>query len=358
MREYSVRVSVDGTTTFSGRDLLTLPKAHLHLHLEGAMRLATMAELARGYGVPAPATRGFTSFTGFLDLYRCARRLVRSLDDLRRVVREVVEDAAADGAVWVEPAFYPPNYRWLAADADVMSEVLEAGRSAAQAAGIGFGLMVATSRTADRSEAEGLARLAVAFAGRGVVALGLANDENASRADEFATAFALARSAGLLATPHAGELAGAVSVWQALDLLGADRVQHGVRAVEDPELLRRLADQGTCLDVCPTSNVRLGLVPVLAEHPLPRLLAAGVRCSINADDPLLFGVGILSEYETCRSVLGLGDGQLGDIARTSIEASGAPDDLRRVALDRLSAWRSGGSAGSASVTREQRGHGE
>ncbi|HEX8489259.1 MAG TPA: hypothetical protein VF642_11995, partial [Propionibacteriaceae bacterium] len=146
--------------------------------------------------------------------------------------------------------------------------------------------------------------------------------------------------------------------WQALDLLGADRVQHGVRAVEDPELLRRLADQGTCLDVCPTSNVRLGLVPVLAEHPLPRLLAAGVRCSINADDPLLFGVGILSEYETCRSVLGLGDGQLGDIARTSIEASGAPDDLRRVALDRLSAWRSGGSAGSASVTREQRGHGE
>lgn len=321
-----------------GRDLRALPKAHLHIHLEGAMRPGTMAELAERDGVPVPLTRGYGSFAAFLEMYRAARQRVRSLEDLRRVVREVVEDAAADGTVWIEPAFHPPNYRNLAPDSEVVVAVLEAGRMAARECHIGFGLMVAANRTTGPAEAENLARLAASFADRGVVSFGLANEENGYPPEQFADAYRLARSANLVAAPHAGELSGPESVRSALDALGADRVQHGIRSAEDPELLRRLADEGTCLDVCPTSNVMLGVVPTLAQHPLPRLLAAGVRCSINADDPLLFGPGVLAEYENCRASLGLDDSRLADLARTSIEASGAPGDLKRAALGRISAW--------------------
>ncbi len=111
----------------------------------------------------------------------------------------------------------------------------------------------------------------------------------------------------------------------ALDALGADRLQHGVRAIEDPELVRRLADSPVCLDVCPTSNLMLAVVPDIASHPLPALLEAGVRCSLNSDDPLLFGPNLLEEYELVRNTLGLDDATLAHIATCSIDASGAPD---------------------------------
>jgi len=124
----------------------------------------------------------------------------------------------------------------------------------------------------------------------------------------------------------------------ALDALHADRIQHGVRSIEDPELVKRLADEGICLDVCPSSNVLLSVVPSIEDHPLPALLAAGVRCSLNADDPLLFGPGLLEEYELCRTVLDLDDEQLAAVARASIEASGASDDLQATAVAGVAAW--------------------
>jgi adenosine deaminase len=124
----------------------------------------------------------------------------------------------------------------------------------------------------------------------------------------------------------------------ALDALGADRVQHGVRAAEDPELVRRLADSEICLDVCPTSNLLLGVYPALELHALPVLLEAGVPCSVNADDPLLFGPGLLEEYELCRTELGFDDQRMATIARASIDASGAPDALKRTAVAQIDAW--------------------
>ena len=128
------------------------------------------------------------------------------------------------------------------------------------------------------------------------------------------------------------------SVWTALDLLHADRVLHGVRAVDDPALVARLADAGTGLDVCPTSNVLLSVVPSMAEHPLPRLLTAGVRCSVNADDPMMFDTDLLAEYTRCREAFQLTDAQLAGIARTSVECSGAPRDTVRDALAGIEAW--------------------
>jgi len=182
------------------------------------------------------------------------------------------------------------------------------------------------------------ARLAIRYKDAGVVALGLHNDEAGRPPDPYVEAFRLAKAAGLLATPHAGEFEGPASVRAALDLLHADRVQHGIRSVEDPDLLVELADRGTCLDVCPTSNVALSVVPDVARHPLPALLAAGVRCSINADDPICFGPGVLEEYELCRTAFGLDDAAVAGIARSSLRGGAAPDDVVAGALAGVDAW--------------------
>lgn len=326
----------------SPTDLRPLPKAHLHIHLEGAMRPETLRELAEHYGLPVPPIRGYGSFTAFVGQYQAATEVLRTEQDVRRLVREVVEDAAADGAVWVEPQFYPSRYHaGVGGPQGALEIVLDEGAASAQRLGIGFGLMIAANRTAEVDEADGLAAMAVQHATSGVVSFGLANDEVGRPPDPFARAFATAIDGGLISAPHAGELVGPASVVAALDLLHATRIGHGVLAVQDPDLVRRLADEQVCLDVCPTSNVALSVVQSLEQHPLKSLLEAGVRCSINGDDPLLFGPGLLEEYTTARCVLGLSDAQLAAVAATSIECSGAPAALIATALAGVDEWLAG-----------------
>jgi len=324
------------------RSLARLPKAHLHLHLEGAMRPSTLAELAGEHGEHPPGVAaGFASFEDFGPLYRAAARLVRESprENLLRLVREVVEDAAADGAVWIEPHVNPLTYEAdPQAALDVLDAVIDEGCRTAARLGIGFGVLVFARRNADPSEAVATARLAARRADNGVVAFGLAGDEARHPPEPFAEAFTIARDAGLISAPHAGELAGPASVRAALDALGAQRIAHGVRAVEDAALLARLAAEGVVLDVCPTSNVALGVVESLSAHPLPKLLHAGVRCTLNADDPLLFGPGLLEEYATARRTLALTDHQLAAVARTSIESSGAPRTLVEKAITLIGDW--------------------
>jgi adenosine deaminase len=321
------------------RHLRALPKGHLHLHLEGAMRPETLHELAAARGFTVPSIRGFGSFAAFEAMYLAACDVLAGPDALARLTREVVEDAAADGAVWVEPAVYLPHHNdRIGPPAATLEIILDAAMTAASDHGIGVGVIVAADRTVDPADAVDQARLAAAYAGRGVVGFGLANDEVGHPPEPFAAAFAIAHEAGLLSVPHAGELEGPSSVRGALDALGADRVQHGVRAVEDPGLVRRLADSDVCLDVCPTSNVLLGVVPDLGSHPLPALLASGVRCSLNADDPLLFGPNLLEEYELVRTKLGFDDNALARIARCSIDASGAPAAVKDRARAKIAAW--------------------
>lgn len=321
------------------RDLAALPKGHLHLHLEGAMRPATLAELAATAGIPVPTTRGFGSFGAFADMYLAACEVLRTDEDLRRLVDEVVADAAAAGAVWVEPAVYVPHHRErLGPPEHVLEVILDELAQAGARHGIGTGLMVSSDRTADPADAVAQARLAVRHAHDGVVSFGLANDEVGFPPELFVEAYDIAREGGLLSTPHAGELDGPERVRGALVALGADRIQHGIRAVEDPAVVELLADTGTCLDVCPTSNLLLAVVPSLDAHPLPALLAAGIPCSLNADDPLLFGPGLLEEYELARADLGLDDAALAAIARASITHSGAPDAGKATALAQIDAW--------------------
>jgi adenosine deaminase len=321
------------------RDLRQLPKAHLHLHLEGAMRPSTLTELATEAGVPAPPVRGYTSFGEFGLQYRAASALIETEEHLRRVVREVVDDAADDGAVWVEPHFYPPRYAGRFGSAEeVLEIVIDEGDRAAAAGGIGCGWIVSALRDFEVTQAVDLAKLAARYAGSGVVAFGLAADEALFPPEPFAEAFAIARDAGLISAPHAGELAGPRSVYGALDALGARRICHGVRAIEDPALVERLAAEEVVLDVCPTSNLMLAVVPSIDEHPLVKLLDAGVRCSLNGDDPLLFGPGLLAEYELVREAMGLSDEQLAQLARSSLVGSGAPGELMAESVDRVEEW--------------------
>lgn len=325
----------------SMRDLERLPKAHLHLHIEGAMRPATLTELAAERGERPPSVGDYASFEEFVLLYRAAARVVRQgpREMLLRLVREVVEDAAADGAVWIEPQFNPLTYTEdPGAALEILDAVIDEGRRAAERLGMGFGVLMVARRNADPAEAVDLARLAARRAGAGVVAFGLAGDEGRHPAEPFAEAFAMARDAGLITAPHAGELGGPDNVRTAVESLGARRIAHGVRAVEDPALVARLAAEGVVLDVCPTSNVALGVVQSLRSHPLPLLLEAGVRCTLNADDPLLFGPGLLEEYEIARTAMRLTDRALASMARTSIEASGAPRAVTNDAVKRVDAW--------------------
>jgi adenosine deaminase len=322
-----------------GRDLRGLPKAELHLHMVGALRPATLTDFATTAGATAPDPHRFTTFTEFQVIFQAAFELTRARpQNLLRLVREVVADAAADGAVWVQPHFDPHTYADFGPPDDVLEMVLAAGHEVGSRLGVGFGLTLSAMRHRGPDAAAELARFGARHAGAGVQALGLVGDEAAFPNEPFAAAFAIARDAGLTAAPHAGELAGPDSVRTAVEALGATRLAHGVRGAEDPAVLAMLAERGVSLDVSLSSNRLLGVFPDLARHSLPQLLAAGVPCSLSADDPLMFAAGLLDEYEIARAGLGLTDHQLAALARTSVATSDAPATLIAAAMAGIDSW--------------------
>lgn len=306
------------------------------------MRPATLEDLAQHHGMEVPSTTGYGDFTAFSAMYVAACAVLRRPEDLARLVREVAEDAAEDGAVWVEPSLVPqlhvPTFGSIEA---VLEIIVSAGEEASRATGIGVGFMVACDRVADPAAATESAHAAVKYVDRGVVSFGLDNDEVIGPPEWFAEAFAVARDGGLLSTPHAGELVGPESVISALETLKPNRILHGVRAIEDPALVDRLAAADICLDVCPTSNILLSVAPSYDEHPLGALLDAGVACSVNADDSLLFGPGLLDEYQLCREVFGFDDERMAAIAMASVMASGASGDSKTAASTAIATWLAG-----------------
>src|ERR1700722_3216757 len=331
-------------------NLSALPKAHLHLHLTGAMRHSTMIELARAHGVSLPSalteewpprlsTADERGWFRFQRLYDTDRSVLQTPDDLYRLVREIAEDGRSEGSGWVgvqaDPAGFTSMYGGITAFTELL---LDAAAKAARAADVGIGIIIAANRTRHPMDARVLARLAAQYAGQGVTGFGLSNDERRGPAADFAPAFRIADRAGLLLVPHAGELVGAASVPAALDALHADRLGHGIRSVEDPRLLDRLAAAGVTCEVCPSSNVSLGVTPDEAHVPVRTLFAAGVPVALGADDPLLFGRRLVKQYEIARDVHGFTPAELAELARMSVRGSTAPPDTRGRPLAAIDDW--------------------
>ncbi len=339
------------------RDLSLLPKAHLHLHFTGSMRPATLADLAAQHGVRLPAALRADDDGGldplrlpadergwfrFQRLYDAARACVRSEADMRRIVAEAAEDDAAEGSgrleIQVDPTSYAPFVGGITPAIEI---VLDEARAASARTGTEVAVVVAASRMRHPLEARTLARLAARYAGDGageVVGFGLSNDERRGSTAEFAPAFDIARRAGLAAVPHGGELLGADHVAELVGALHPDRLGHGVRSVEDPHVLERAVTAGIALEVCPASNVSLGVYRDDDAVPLRALVAAGAQVALGADDPLLFGSRLVAQYEAARTVHGFDDDALAELARSSIRSSRAPGSTKSRLLAGVTTW--------------------
>jgi adenosine deaminase len=332
------------------RDLRALPKAHLHLHFTGSMRHSTLLELAARDGIRLPdqlveewppqlSAADEKGWFRFQRLYDVARSVLRTEDDVRRLIREAAEDDVADGGRWLEiqvdPSGYAARFDGITAFTDL---VLDAVDAASRETGLGIAVIVAANRTRHPLDARTLARLAAQYAGRGVVGFGLSNDERRGSTPDFGPAFAIAERAGLMLVPHGGELRGPEHIALVMDTLHPRRLGHGVRSGEDPALLERIVAAGIALEVCPTSNVSLGVYSSLAEVPVPDLLAAGATVALGADDPLLFGSRLLGQYAAVRAAHDLTDEQLADLARMSVRASAAPESVKKELWGDIDAW--------------------
>ena len=319
--------------------LAALPKAELHVHIEGTLEPELMFSLAARNGLELPypdvetvrAAYRFTDLQSFLDIYYRATDVLRTRDDFAALMAAYLERAAADGVVHAEIFFDPQTHTSRGVGFETfMGGFRDAIADARSRDGINAALILCFLRhlggedaVATITEAEGHLD--------GVVAVGLDSSEVGYPPELFEDAYARARTLGLRAVAHAGEEGPPTYVTGALDILGAERIDHGVRSLEDPDLVARLRRERVPLTVCPLSNVALKVVDRLADHPLPQMLAESLMVTINSDDPAYFGGYIGDNFRRLREDLGLDERTLAALAANSIEAS----FLGQEAKDRL-----------------------
>jgi aminodeoxyfutalosine deaminase len=286
------------------------PKIELHVHLEGTVRAGTLLAIAKrnDYALPADTVEGlaelyrFRDFRHFIEVWILTTNALKQEQDYRQMVVDYAAEAASHGAVYLEGIFSPAErVRHGCTWEDVFEGVCNGAQEARELHGVEVRLTPDIPRGFSQEEAMATVEWSARYRDRGVVGVGLGGLEAEFPPEPYEQVFRHAKSLGLGSVPHAGEVAGAASVRGALEALEADRLRHGIRAEEDPGLVRELADRGTVLDVCPLSNLRTGAVATLEEHPLPRLVAAGVRCSISTDDPAMFDTDLSRDYEAATS---------------------------------------------------------
>ena len=325
--------------------LKSLPKAEVHLHLEGCFEAAVIAQWAKLEGVALPRPQedlfkfsGLADFLGFLDL---ACGLASTKERLVELSYGLSQRLSDNGTGYADVIFNPTHWHAWHGRLGAMLDAIDAGFKEAEQDGLPpVGLCVSLLRTQTADAAIELVESLASMRHPRVVALSVDGNEAAAgrTGPRFAEAFRRAASAGLHRTVHAGESSGPEGVWDAVNLLGADRIDHGVRAIEDDALVNMLAERQIPLGVCPTSNLVLGVYPSIAQHPIERLRAAGVRVSVNTDDPALLGASLIGEYSLCRSAFGWTDDITKTVARTSIEASFAHDHVKGNLLKALDTW--------------------
>ncbi len=290
--------------------LFALPKAELHVHLEGSIQPATLLTLAQHNGITLPAQTieelqrwfSYRDFNHFIEIYFAISSCLKTAEDYELIAYEFGSNMARQHVRYAEVTFSPSTHRYgLGVPHDTYFTGLQRGRERAKTE---FGVEIRwvfdivrniEDEARNRLLADYTTSLAIENMHDGVVALGLGGAEVGYPPERFASWFEKARTAGLHSIPHAGETVGPTSVWGALQALGAERIGHGVRSIEDPQLITYLTEHQIPLEVCPTSNIRLGVYANMNEHPLPRIYAAGVPVTINSDDPSLFNTTLQDE---------------------------------------------------------------
>jgi len=335
------------TDDLSDAALLALPKAELHLHIEGTLEPELAFELAERNGVDLPyatveelsAQYDFDDLQSFLNLYYATMAVLRTREDFAELTRRYLRRAHAQGVRHAELFFDPQAHtsRGVAFD-DVVDGLGDALDEAQRDLGMSGGLILCFLRDQPVASAEEALTAGLARTDR-IIGVGLDSAEVGYPPSLFEGVYARAREAGLHVVAHAGEEGPPSYVWEALDLLHAERIDHGIRSIEDPALVARLAEERIPLTVCPLSNVRLQATPDLRDHPLLRLDAAGVRITVNSDDPAYFGGYAGQNFTAVRDALGLTADQARRLARTSIESSFATAARKDELLAELDKWR-------------------
>lgn len=307
----------------------SLPKVEMHVHLEGAMRPATLLRLSRKHDISLPVRTveetarlyEYTTFLHFLEIYQLCGRCLRTPEDFAEITYEFLQGQAEQHVGYSEVMVSLADHMIRGLDPDEVLRGIFEGQRRGEA---DFPTRMQIILDAGRQWpdlVEEVSRIAVRYAGRGVLGFGIGGDEANFPPEMFEAAFARVREAGLRRTAHAGEASGVESMWGAIRVLGAERLGHGVHAHDDPELLRYLRDTQLPIDMCPVSNVKTGAVPSLADHPLRRYLREGLLVTVNSDDPPMFGTSITYEYHVLARDLGMDREELFQLSLNGIEAS-------------------------------------
>jgi adenosine deaminase len=327
----------------------SLPKVDLHRHLEGSLRLKTMLDVARAHGITVPYVTGKLShlvqvqrsepftYQNFLAKFDTLRLFYRSPEVIHRVTREAVEDAAKDNVQYLELRFTPVALSRAERFplGKVMDWVCESANLAAHEFNIQVGLIASVNRHESVELAEQVAWLAADRKNCGLVGLDLAGNEAEFSAEPFLGVFKEAHQSGLKITVHAGEWAGAANVREALEVVNADRIGHGVRVMEDPEVVSMARERGTPFEVCVTSNFQTGVVKSLEEHPLTRMISSGLNVTLGTDDPSISQIVLSDEYKRACETLGMAQDVLKTRILAAAQAAFLPDKEREALVARL-----------------------
>ena len=321
---------------------MQIPKAELHVHLEGTAPPALIRRIAERHGLTVPDgvfaaedRFAYTDFLDFLRTYDRAASVIRSADDYRDITYEYLASCARDGAIYVELIASPDHAKLVGlSDEEHLDGIARGIDDARTDHGIEARILISAVRNFGVERAMRVASYAAAHPHPYVVGFNMAGDEENFPAGDYAEAFAIVADAGLGCTVHAGEWAGPESVRAALGL-PVTRIGHGVRSIEEPALVEELAERGIVLECCPTSNVVLDLFPSYEDHPLPRLKEAGVKITLGSDDPPYFGASIGGEYAVCAERFGFDDAALHEITRTAVEAAFCDETLKERLIQRV-----------------------
>ena len=342
-----MKVSKD---TFGSELYKRLPKVELHRHLEGSLRVPTMMEIVRAHNLDVKNT-GYLrplvqvdseepyTFENFLSKFGTLRLFYKSPEIIKRLTREAVEDAALDNVRYLELRFTPVALSRAEGFpmGQVVDWVVDSVKEASAQHGLPVRLIVSMNRHESVAQAEKVLEIALSRQEQGIVGIDLAGNEAEFSAEPFVELFSIARKQGLKITVHAGEWGGAENVRQAIEVLGADRIGHGIRVLEDPDTVAIARERKTVFEVCITSNHHSGAVATLQDHPIKKMLDNGLNVTINTDDPSISKIDLSNEYQTVTELFGMSYEVLEERILAAVKASFLPRDMGIRLAARISA---------------------